>query len=211
MDTVNIYSITELKEQFPEGYERAYEKWKEYCWEDIFWMDEIVESFKKTFEYAGISIYDWSLGAYSSCHVRFHNPSHYEYNNEEDCDEEVEWGELEGKKAIDWLNEAFDIFSFEKVDYQYDGKNYQRIDFKKKGGEEWSCEFTGYCADHDYLESLYFEILSGSNLKDAFYNLPSVCGKLLEQEIENQQSEDYFLDHAEANEYQYFENGKRYS
>lgn len=209
MDTVSVYSISELKEQFPEGYEKAYEKWKEYCWEEIFWMDEIVESFKKTFKVAGINIHDWSLGAYSNCYVKFESPSYYEYNEEEDYDEEADWEELEGQKAIDWLSDAFDIVSFEKVSYEYEGKKHQRIDFKKKDGD-WSCEFTGYCADHDYLESLYLEILSGSNLKDAFRNLADVCGKLIELELEDQQSEKYFLNHAEANDYKYFHNGNVY-
>jgi len=210
MDTINVYSITELKEQFPKGYEKAYEKWKEQCWEDIFWMDEIVDCFKAIFKISNIKIYDWSLGAYSHCYVKFESPSYYEYNEENDYDEEVDWNTLEGDKAIAWLNENFDISSFEKIDYEYEGKKKQRIDFKKKDGKDWSCEFTGYYADHDYLESLYFDILSGSNLKNAFTNLADVCGKLIEQELHAQQEEEYFLDHSEANEYRYFENGNRY-
>lgn len=195
MKQVNVYTIEELKEQFPDAYEKVLNKWQNNM-DEVFWQEDIIESMKKTFDAANLMLGDWSLGAYSPCYVKFG------MNFEE--------REFEGKKAYNWLKDRFELKSYRRVYYKnHLGKKAYRYDFTKLDGSSWSCEFTGYCADHDYLESLFDDIHDGCNLKDAFHNLADVCGRLIEHEIEYQQSEEYFLEHAEANDFEYTEDGTR--
>ena len=72
---------------------------------------------------------------------------------------------------------------------------------------DWSCEFTGYCADHDFLESLFDCIYDGMNIEDAFRNLADVAGKMFEQEYEYMISEECFLETADCNDWKYTEDG----
>jgi hypothetical protein len=196
METIKVYDINELKEQFPDAFEKVLNRWQNNM-DEVFWQDDIIASMKKTFEAANLMLGDWSLGAYSPCYVKFG------MNYEE--------AEFEGKKAYNWLKDAFDLKSYRRVYYKnHLGKKAHRYDFTKTGSNkdwDWSCEFTGYCADYDYIESLFDDIHDGCNLKDAFSNLADVCGKLIEQEIEYQQSEGYFLERAESNDYKYTEDG----
>ena len=121
--------------------------------------------------------------------------------------------DYEGKLAYKWLKDAFDLKSYRRVTFKnHLGKPAHRYDFTKLNSEknwDWSCEFTGYCADHDFLESLFECIHDGMNLKDAFSNLADEARKLFENEYEYQQSEEYFFEEASNNDYEYTEEGDR--
>jgi len=207
MKTIKVYSASELKDKFPEAFEKVLEKWQYNCKEDIFWGDEIFASMKETFEAAGLTLTNWELGTYSPCFVRFTMPTYWSELAEVDMLVE----NYEGKRALKWLKEAFGLKSVKRVNYiGHDKKKHFRYDIVKTDGEDWSCEFTGYCADHDYIESLLEDVSkNGCTLEDAFSNLAKVYGKLIEQELENQQSEEYFLEHAGSNEFSYTEHGVR--
>jgi hypothetical protein len=187
METIKVYDINELKEQFPDAFEKVLNKWQNNQ-DEVFWQEEIIESLKETFKSAGLSLNNWSLGGQGS-YVKFTMPTYWSELAE--CDMLVE--EYEGKRAFNWLKEAFDLKSYRRVYYtNHLGKKSHRYDFTKLGSNkdwDWSCEFTGYCADHDYLESLFNDIHDGMNLEDAFRNLADVCVRLIEQEEEYQRSE----------------------
>lgn len=190
MKSITVYTPAELKESFPDAFEYAHKKWAE-SQDEIFWADEIMDSMKGLFKEAGIHLYDWSIGAYNpENRVRFSLRMEYE--------------DLQGMAANAWikaniLNDA----KFKRVKYnkKHGGKGW-RYDITKKNGEAWSCEFTGYCADHDFIESLLDDIKHGCTLKDALHNLADTAGKLFEQELEYQVSEEEFLmqDHLEFTE-----------
>ena len=205
METIKVYDIKELKEQFPDAFEKVLNRWQNNT-EEVFWTDEIIESLKETFKSAGLTLNNWSLGGQGS-YVKFTMPTYW--SELADCDVLVE--EYEGRRALNWLKDAFGLKSVKRVNYiGHDKKKHFRYDVVKLDGKDWSCEFTGYCADHDYLDSLLDDVSKGGcNLEDAFRNLADVCGRLIEQEIEYQQSEEYFLEHAEINDFQYTEHGVR--
>ena len=170
MRSIKVYDVYELKEKFPKAFEKAHENFKDDVRNDPFlpWQEEIMDSMKATFKYANVTLYDWEIGAYSCSRVKFHIPTYWSDLAEEDCLVD----EYEGKKAYKWLEEAFDLKSYKRVKYtNHLGKPAYRYDFKKPDDAEWSCEFTGYCADHDFLESLFECIHDGMNLRDAFSNL----------------------------------------
>lgn len=205
---IDVYTIEELKENFPEAYEKAYEDFKRDIQQDrdIPWQEEIMDSMKATFKHAGVTLHNWSIGAYCYSEVKFSIPTYWS----EVAENDMLVDEFEGKKAYNWLKDAFDLKSYKRVAYKnHLGKTAYRYDFVKLDGKDWSCEFTGYCADHDFLESLFMCIHDGMNLKDAFSNLADVASRLLEDECEFQQSEEYFLDEARNNKYEYTETGDR--
>lgn len=208
---IDVYTIKELKENFPEAYEKAYEDFKQDIQQDPYlpWQEEIMDSMKATFKHAGVTLHNWSIGAYCYSKVKFSIPTHWSELAEED----ILVDDYEGKLAYKWLKETFDLESFRRVNYKnHLGKPAHRYDFTKMGSEkdwDWSCEFTGYCADHDFLESLFDCIHDGMNLKDAFSNLGDVARKLCEAEYENQLTEEYFLEEAMANNYEYTEDGDK--
>ena len=203
-----VYSAKELKEKFPDGYEKAFNDYKDDISQDPYlpWQNEIMDSMKHCIQTAGVTLNDWSIGAYSSCYVKISIPTYWS----ELADNDVLVDDLEGRRAYDWLKEAFDLKSYKRVKYtNHLGKPAYRYDFVKENGEDWSCEFTGYCADHDFLESLFECIHDKMNLHDAFSNLADVAGKLFEQEYEGQLQEEYFLEFADANNYEYTEEGEK--
>ena len=191
---IDAYTIEELKEQFPAAYDKASEEFKKDISNDPYlpWQEEIMGSLKATFKHAGVSLQDWSIGVYSYSHVKFFIPAYWSELAEED----MLVDDYEGKSAYKWLKDAFDLKSYKRVAYKnHLGKPAHRYDFKKLDGTDWSCEFTGYCADHDFLESLFESVAcDGLNIKDAFRNLADVAAKLFENEEEYMMSEEYFLE-----------------
>ncbi len=208
MEQINVYSAQELKEMNPVAFEYAWDKYKRMCESDTLpWQEEIMDSMKKTFKYAGVSLNDWSIGAYSPSYVKFSIPTYW--SDLADNDELVD--NLEGRKAYNWLKETFDLKSYRRVYYKnHLGKRAHRYDFTKLNSEkewDWSCEFTGYCADHDFLESLFDCIYDKMNIEDAFRNLADVAAKLFENEYEYMMSEEYFLEQADCMDWKYTEDG----
>lgn len=206
MDTIKVYSASELKKDFPNGFEKAHEKWIRNVGNDgIFWQDEIMDSLKSTFKNAGVNLQDWSISGSSSCFVKFTIPTYWSELAEED----LLVDDYTGKKALNWLKKEFGLKSVKRVNYiGHDKKKHFRYDVTKLDGKDWSCEFTGYCADHDFLESLLEDVSKNNcTLSEAFSNLADVAGKLFYDEYIEQISEDYFLDYADANDYQYTEDG----
>lgn len=205
---IDVYTIEELKEQFPDAFEYAWEQFKKDISNDPYlpWQEEIMGSMKATFKYAGVTLHDWSIGAYSPSYVKFSIPTYWSELAEED----LLVDDYESELAYNWLKEAFDLQSFERVKYKnHLGKTAYRHDFKKLDGTDWSCEFTGVCFDHDYLESLFECIHDGMNLKDAFSNLADEASKLFEDEYESRLTEEYFLEEASNNDYEYTEEGDK--
>lgn len=203
MNTITVYSASELKEKFPDGFEKALKNWQDHASDEIFWSDEIIDSMKSLFYASGVNLINWSIGAYSPCTVRFEMPE-----DGEDYINALE--DYTGQKAYNWIKKnVLDGSKFKRITYnkKLGGKGW-RYDITKTDGSSWSCGFTGYCSDHDFIESLLDDIRGGCTLSDAFHNLADTAGHLLESECEYQQSEEYFLDNADANEYQYTENGQ---
>lgn len=203
MKTITTYSAQELKDQFPDAFEKVLEKWQNNTSSDVFWADEVVDSLKSCFEHAGITLKDWSLGGRGS-YVQFTISTYWS----ELSDYDMLVDDYTGRKALNWLKGVFGLKSVKRVNYiGHDKKKHFRYDITKLDGKDWSCGFTGYCADHDYIESLLDDVSKGCTLSEAFHNLANVCNKLIEQEIEYQSSEEYFLEHSEANEFAYTEDG----
>ncbi len=200
--SVNLYSIQELKEQFPDGYKSALEHWQNRTVHDIGipWQDETIDSLKTLLKDAGVTLRDWSLGAYNrGNHISISFPH-------DDCET------LHGKRALAWLENNL-LCQYRAPFVSMMGSK-KRREFVKYGrsyspGSLKPCPITGYCADDEYLESLHKSLRSGDNLREAFEHLASVCMDNLERDAEAQASEDYFVDHVSANDYEFTEDGEQ--
>lgn len=195
--TVTTYNVRELKDQFPEAFERALENYRNSN-DDIPWQDETIDSLKALLRAAGITLKDWSLGAYDRG-----NFIKIQFSNH---DSRYETEELNGARAIAWLEN--NLYGQFRIPW----KGEKRDSVRKYGtyyrpGLIHPCPFTGYCADESYIEALNKAVRSGDTLKEAFESLADVCMRLLEEESEAQDSEECFIETAECNEWQFEENG----
>lgn len=188
MRTIKVYSPSELKKKHPEGFERAHEWYKSHDAE-IPWQGEIMDSLKAVFDASGINLRDWSIDAYGYSYVKF------------SMNDEVR--DLSGNRALAWLEnnlindlrikhtpmffKAVEWHKNERAHLAQYGKYY-------RAGMIKPCPFTGVCFDEDYIESLFKSINEGDSLGEAYDNLANVAAKLFQNEIEAQQSEEYFLD-----------------
>ena len=178
MKTINIYTLQELKENFPDVYDKAYEKYTD----SVEWLphaDEVMDSFKEVFKHSGIILKDWSIGAWHYSHVYF------------DLDEDI--GNLSGARAFAWLENNL-LSSLRIPWYGEKRKNLRKYGRYYRPGMIEPCPFTGCGFDEDFLESLYNNIKSGMCIQDSYSDLADVARKLLENEYENVTSEEYFLE-----------------
>ena len=65
--TIDTYTITELKDQFPDGFKAAFDRWqnKGAMSEGTPWQEETIDSLKACISAAGLNLRDWNLGAYN--------------------------------------------------------------------------------------------------------------------------------------------------
>jgi len=201
MKKIDVYSLSELKEKFPNAFKYIHMKYQESSHE-IFWQDEIMDSLKGTFKFANVKLRDWKISDCSPSWVKFDFP-------EGDEENPVEY--FNNKSAITWLKFAFDIDKANRVAYiNHEEKKKYRWDFFLKNGLPWDCPFTGYCADYDFVESLFEDIAKNkANLYEAFDNLAALAGKLFRDEYTYQMSEEFFIEHSESNDWWYTKNGTR--
>lgn len=205
--TVTTYTASELKEQFPDAFDRALNHYRDGNTE-IPWQDETIDSLKAILKATGITLRDYSLGAYNrGNHIRI------EFQQDEA-------GELTGKRAIAWLEN--NLYGLKRISYTSPDR-WKRAKYNDSyrschpagspvlqsycAGHIPPYAFTGYCADEIYTEALNKAVRSGDTLKEAFEGLADVCMDLLEKESESQNTEEAFLETADASEWQFEEDG----
>lgn len=193
--TINIYQFSELSD---EAKEFAIQQYREGNTE-IFWANETLQSLKGLFENCnGVSLKDWSLGECQSwIRVSFTN-------------DEVE--ELSGKRAIAWIeNNLLSNIRIPCNSFSLNGTRKKLAQYGSyyRAGMIKPCPFTGYCADDTFLNDLIKEIKSGTDLKTAFEGLATIYQKIINDEIEYQNSDENISEHLEVNEYEFDEEGNR--
>lgn len=209
MEQITIYNVTELKELHPDGFERAYKNWVDtVSSEPLFCQDEIMGSLKAVFKHADIDLKDWSISDSSPSWVKLSIPTFWS----ELAQDDLLVDDYTGQKALAWVKNAYDLKTVKRIEFTYVNDNGRKVkgfryDITKKDGQSWDCGFTGVCYDHDFIDSLLDDIKSGCTLSDAYHNLADKAGALFYDEYKAQCEESYFVDHAEANDYQFLEDG----
>ena len=176
--TKTIYSAQELKEQFPEAFKSAYERYQQGEYRHgLNWGAEMLDSVKQAVSLSGYELKDYCLGDTSNRdnHLRL---------EERDCDS------LSGGRAVAWL------------------ENNLLSKLRNKKGELDAGKLTGYCFDYDIIESLQNAVKGGDTIREAFLGLADVYARHADLEWEDQLSEERFIDTSEANNVMFFEDGR---
>lgn len=193
---VNIFGINELSDK---AKEKAWMKWQEKA--DYPWADEnrnTMREFEKIFP---IKVTNWEYG--------YRN----DYDFEMTCEDIIT--ELEGfrlQKYI-WNNYRTQIFKgkYRSKGEYVDGK-YQYKSRRSRIQTTDSCVLTGYYIDDDILGPVY-EYLNDRKPNKDFKELMNDCLdawiKACESDYDACFTLEYFIDHAEANDYEFTEDGKR--
>ena len=105
--------------------------------------------------------------------------------DERDCDG------LSGKRAIAWL------------------ENNILSKLRDKKGQLDAGRLTGYCLYYTLVESLQESIRIGLTIREAFKELVTPYVSQVDAEWEDQLSEERFIDTSDANNVQFFEDGRR--
>jgi len=188
-ETRELYTAAELKAKFPEAFEKALEAYREIAAQDnCAWSNEICASGRAVVAAAGLRLCDWSVDQSRPSESFYHIGG---FGNDDD---ENATGDYTGRKAREWITRAF----LPKYKFNWRIK-------RSPGG----CPFTGYCADDDCIDAIRDSIRNGETLREAFEGLAVVVAKQCASESEYEQTEAYFLEHADANSWEYTEEGEK--
>lgn len=199
-NTFNVYSFKELSE---EAKERAIESFRlatdfPYREEAINSIEEISKAMNCDAEY-----YSYDGICYS---VEF-TPKEYE---------DIET--LQGKRAYAYIvnnylmpNKSYKIYWKDKCIYTDGRKNWKR---KSNLFYSWDdCPFTGYGMDYCFIEAWknWEKNFNKYSTVGEFINLVAdTLGKAWTEDNEYQLTDEFIIDMIEANDYEFFENGKQY-
>lgn len=199
-ETIVVCSISELSK---DAQKVAHTEYLNSGFE-YFWLGEYLDSLKKFAACFNLKIKKYSLGAYQ-CSV--------DYSIVWDCysakyshSEVIE--NMSGIRLARYIHNNF-------YWCMYENKTFWKGDKKRKSKIQKVCDcpFTGYCGDMGLLDPI-LKFLAKPDKNVTFANLLSQCidsfVKAVESDCEHQESLQYFIEHAEANEYEFTEDGKRY-
>lgn len=186
---LNIYNIKELKEEFPEAYKTAYDKW--YCGA-MFPFDNEYENIRKNLEAIfGIYITEWNMDFKTA-----------RYN----CILEDEELDFAGTKLYGRLMNRYFHHLFHG---KYYGKNgvhrHSNVIF------EHCCVLTGYWADEEVLKPIYDFLEKPDSLTTFRLLVQYVVDAWIN--TYRKDSDDYFTEESfegqcEANEWEFFDDGR---
>jgi len=120
--------------------------------------------------------------------------------------------------SIDWLDEnrsSVKVSAWEtgEDEEERDLEAILTDDYKEKIFSEGGCPFTGFCGDEDFLDPIRDflkkpdkETTMEELMRDCAYSV-RVQAKISAKE---QMTEEYFIDHAEVNNFEFTEDGKRW-
>ena len=107
-----------------------------------------------------------------------------------------------GRDFSNWIEN--NLFSQFRIPYIGDRrKAVSKYGKYYRAGMITPCPFTGYCFDEELIDALKERILKGDTIRGAFEYLAYVASKAIEREWEEQLSEPYFADHADANNFEF--------
>jgi len=196
--TMKVYTVEELSEK---ALSRAYDDWctnSYYPWGSD--NENTMREFEKIFP---VEVTDWQYGGCYN-YVRFHMT----------CDDEV--ADLEGFRLAKyiWNNYRHRIYNgkyYSKGKY-VDGK-YQYVSRYSKIILEKSCPLTGYYLDYDILKPVY-DFIDSPRPNVTFRDLMEECLEgwinACNNDYDDYYSLDNFIEIANANNYEFYEDGSMF-
>jgi hypothetical protein len=210
-----IYSINELSD---EAKENALQKWSEK--HEYFSGHDILSTLEKGVELFGFKLRDYLIdyASHSNSYIR---EEFIRY------DHKYEIFELTGKRLYSYLvgmtigflkTKVYSLHANGKKQsstwaYKYDGCVKKRFSRIFKVDESENCPLTGVCYDYNFLDPLVSFLKNPNNnttFKELFDDCVDSLFVAMEKDYESELTMEYFEDHAEANEYEFYEDGTWY-
>jgi len=195
MKTLTLYTIEELKHQFPKGYAAAMRNWRchmQRFGKETHWTPDIHRSLKSLCRVCGVTRKEWLIEPYearSFLQCKFPR---------------AELEGVKGRRAIAWLENNLTG----PLRISYGLTTIRRRAYGFRGGCILPRPFTGFRFDREFLEHLKTALREGRTLKDAFNGLAAVASKLLEQEWEKAISEESFISRCDEEKRLFTERGQ---
>ena len=187
---INYYTLEELKEVNPTGYDNAYRNYYEFqCEYGYAWFDSAIDSVKKFLSLFDCKLCDFVVGSVYRDDYSYTDNYIYMWNEDEQCEDALEIDEIEGEKLKEYLQ----------------AKHGDTL-------EKWNeCDLTGYCLDITLLEPLH-EYMTGEKYQD--YTLRDLINLSMsnalnevDADFEYQISFEAFEEDSHSNDYYYDING----
>lgn len=178
IEHIILYTIDELKKNFPEVFNKIFQKYQESIF-DVPWSSEIIDSLKKLVKKTGYELRNYNIGAYSNSYIQLSYPSNTD--------------DMTGRRAFAWLENV--VLSDLRIPF----KGKRRWEVAKYGqyyrpAMVTPCPFTGCCFDEDFLDSLKSSLKAGETVRDAILSLADTAGRLFEEAMEDEMSENAFVE-----------------
>ena len=201
-EVINIYKFHELP---AESQAKAIERWRDgNNKEPFFWSGEALESIKKGLDAFNCTLMDYSIDWSNA------NGSYFTIRYPENAEE------LTGNRLRTWLINNADRGTITEAKHY--GKyisgakgqkgRYQRYSRILK--TESSCPFTGVCYDDSFLDPIrkFLQNPDNSTLSDLMESACIAVNRDIDSEIEYQNTDAAIIETLEANDYEFYLNGK---
>lgn len=183
-----VYTVHELHDQFPKGYQYALDRHAMYIQQDYDWSEV----------QAPLAAIDKAAG--------YTRGLRYTYPMDRDV------AALKGRRAWAWLEN--EVLAWLRIEWKPITKSSKRRELAQYGREYRAgmvppSPFTGTWYDDDLLADLTDSIRSGMTVGDAMRALGEKAEQLAEREIEYLCSDESFVDTCETNEWEFYESGEQ--
>lgn len=187
---INYYTIDELKEVSPTGYDNAFNEYEKTQFNLGYnWFDEAVQSVRKFLNLFDCTLAGFVVNSVYNDDFEYYDSYIYIWNEEEQCEDMLEIHEIDGEKLREYLQSEHGTTL-----------------------ENWDeCPLTGYCFDITLLKPLH-EYMTGEKyqdytLKDLIDLAMSNAIKEVDADFEYQCGYEAFEENSRCNDYYYDING----
>jgi len=195
--------ICKLHELTEEAQDKAHEEYLErFGWDIPAWREENRESLEEFCKVFPVKAKNWSYG------YRTDITSVIEFSA---YDDDV-W-DLTGLRLRTWLINNFEEWLY-KGKYIHIVTNLKPYSYKSKHSkaiiEPSCCPFTGYCMDENLLDPIrkFIKEPDGRTLEDLLNECLWSWVNACQEDYEYEMTFEFFKEHAEANEWEFYQNGK---
>lgn len=190
--TINLYTAKELKDQFPKAFERAHAAYIEKESSYYAWTNEVTDTMTKFLKLFDCDFRSWDAFGYRN--------TRFDYS----------YGEIE----VEIENGEFEMYDLEEIKGSVLKRYFEQYfseDDLKVFHNYGHCPLTGVCFDHEPLRIIH-EYLKGNRPDHSLADLIDEGLELLMDEVQDDvlyhESEDYFLEQADEQDYHFTKAGE---
>ena len=184
--TDTVYTASELRIANPRGFNAALDA---HCLNYEF-LDEASPAIRALCDAAGVALRDWQVDAYGESFLRVADSDALD---------------LSGRRAFAWFENR--VLARLRIGYAA-GDRWRLAKYGERAGCVRCCPLTGTYLDHVILDAMHQCIRHGGTVRDAFNAAADAIAATIREEMAEWSTPDYFIDHADANGYEYYASGE---